>query len=66
MEGSFLKKALVFLFIFALNLGLIYLIKKPEVASLSNKDFVDALVLAAFNTVNIMFVVPFLAKKFPQ
>lgn len=66
MEGSFLKKALVFLFIFALNLGLIYLIKNPAAANLSNKDFVDALVLAAFNTVNIVFIVPFLAKKFPK
>jgi hypothetical protein len=65
MKNPLLRKTLVFLFIFGLNLGLMYLIKDPAVSNLSDRDFVDALVLAAFNTVNIVFLIPFLVKKYP-
>ena len=66
MEGSFLKKSLVFLFIFAFNLGFIYLIKKSgNETEFSQKDFVDIMVLATINTFGLV-VITFLAKKSPQ
>lgn len=65
MKNPLLRKALIFLLIFGLNVGLMYLIKDPAATSLSDRDFVDALVLAAFNTVNIVFLIPFLVKKYP-
>ena len=64
MKNPLLRKALIFLFIFGLNLGLMYLIKDPAATSLIDRDFVDALVLAAFNTVNIVFLIPFSLKKY--
>ncbi|WP_367389698.1 hypothetical protein [Lewinella sp. LCG006] len=67
MGNPFLKKALIALLFFAGNLAIFYLVKKSgNESELSQRELVDVLVLASINTVNLVFVLPFLAKKYPK